>query len=461
MRTAISLSLCTALWLSSCGEHHEIKTHDVAMDDITSIIPEWAKSANIYEVNTRQYTAEGTLTAFSSHIPRLKEMGVDILWFMPVQPIGMERRKGTLGSYYSIADYTAVNPEFGTMDDFKKIVAKAHNLGMRVILDWVANHTAFDHPWAKANPDWYLQDDEGNIRSPEADWSDVAGLNYENPNMREAMIKEMAFWVREVGIDGFRCDVAFMVPTDFWEESVNRLKDIKPDIFMLAEADHPENQLLGGPFQADYAWTLHHIMNDVAAGKKHVSDFEAHRQVLDSLYGKDVMKMTFTTNHDENSWNGTVFERMGDGHKVHFVLAATWSHSFPLVYSGQEMGLDHRLAFFEKDTIRWHRPEFVSFYTAMLGLKHRQPALWNANYGGDFKALVIDDSNGIYAYKRQRGDSEVVVFLNFKSKKAQVDLKHLDLNPELKSYLSSGKVEWSPGIPTLDLPGYGFLVLTR
>jgi glycosidase len=445
----------------SCGEHTEIKSPKSSMEKVESIVPEWAKAANIYEVNIRQYTPEGTLNAFSGHIPRLKEMGVDILWFMPVQPIGIDRRKGGLGSYYSIADYTAVNPEFGTMEEFKKIVDKAHSKGMRVLLDWVANHTAFDHPWTQAHPEWYLQDSLGNILSPVDDWSDVAGLNYENPAMRDAMIKEMAFWVRELGIDGFRCDVAFMVPTDFWEEAVSRLKDIKPDILMLAEADHPENALLGGPFQADYAWTLHHIMNDVAAGKKPVSEFEAHRLVLDSLYGKDVMKMTFTTNHDENSWNGTVFERMGEGHKVHFVLAATWSHSFPLIYSGQEMGLNHRLRFFEKDTIKWERPELLPFYSGLLNLKHKTPALWNGNYGGDFDVILVDDQRSLYAYRRQRGDSEVVAFLNFSDKSAVVDLSSIELHPNLEAYLSSGQVPWKPESKELELPNYGFVILTR
>lgn len=199
------------------------------------ITPEWVKNAVIYEVNVRQYTPEGTFNAFTEHLPRLKTLGVDILWFMPVNPIGVKNRKGPLGSYYSVKDYTAVNPEFGTMEDFRRLVEQVHEQGMYAIIDWVPNHTAWDHRWTKEHPDWYKQDEKGEFVSP-FDWTDVIQLDYDNEEMRQEMIEEMIFWIRESDIDGYRCDVAHMVPVDFWDEARKELDKVKP-VFMLAESD--------------------------------------------------------------------------------------------------------------------------------------------------------------------------------------------------------------------------------
>ena len=412
MKTKQLVSAVAAGLLLACGQ---VET-PIAEKEATpeeSRMPEWIKHANLYEVNIRQYTEEGTINAFREHMPRLADMGVKILWFMPIQPIGVENRKGPLGSYYSIQNYTTVNPEFGTLDDFKALIAEAKALDMYVILDWVANHTSFDHVWAKRHPEWYVQDSLGNILAPNPDWSDVADLNYDHSDMRQAMIDDMLFWVNEVGVDGFRCDVAFEVPTDFWETAIVALENAKPDIFMLAEADHPEHQLLERAFHADYAWDLHHIMNHVAAGEKPVSAFEDYRSRLDSLYGNDIVKMAFTSNHDENSWNGTEFERMGDAHKAYFVLATTWTRTIPLIYSGQEAGLNKRLRFFDKDTISWDTLPYEAFYRDMLHLKTTHPALANGTWGGAFELLGVDDATNVYAYARTKDESTVVVVLNF------------------------------------------------
>ena len=462
MKKTILTACVLALMATACNGPEKPATQEApATPMVNSRNSEWTKTANIYEVNIRQYTPEGTFKAFQTHLDRLEQMGVEILWFMPVQPIGKERRKGSLGSYYAISDYTAINPEFGSMEDFKALVKDAQNRGMRVILDWVANHTAYDHTWIAAHPDWYTRDAKGNIVSPEADWSDVADLNYDNPEMRIAMIDALKFWVSEVGINGFRCDVAFMVPTNFWNEARTALDSVKPDLFLLAEADHVENALLGQAFNADYAWELHHIMNDVAKGVKTVEDFETYRKKLNLAYDKDVMKMAFTTNHDENSWNGTVFERMGDAHKTHFVLAATWSHTIPLIYSGQEAGLNKRLRFFEKDTISWERQDLMPFYTALLALKKTHPAMWNGNFGGDFEVLAVDAVANTYAYKRVFEEREVLVYLNFSNASQTISTETPVLTDAHEPYLTSGDVVFQSNNAKVRLPAYGFLIAVK
>ncbi|MFO7723570.1 MAG: alpha-amylase family glycosyl hydrolase [Bacteroidales bacterium] len=270
----------------------------------------WSKDAVIYEVNIRQYTEEGTFNAFLPHIPRLKEMGVDILWLMPVHPVGVLNRKGSLGSYYAVRDYRGVNPEFGTMDDLKNLVQQAHALGMKVILDWVANHTAWDHVWTETNPEYFEKDKKGGFISP-YDWTDVIALDYSNDAMRDSMIEALKFWVRVADVDGYRCDVAGMVPTDFWDDARKALEEIKP-VFMLAE-DEDNPDLLREAFDMNYTWKVHHLMTRIVKGESPASEFWTHFAWNDSVFNPGVYRMNFITNHDENSWNGTEFERMGDG----------------------------------------------------------------------------------------------------------------------------------------------------
>ena len=316
----------------------------------------WAKNANIYEVNIRQFTPEGTIPAFEKHLPRLKKMGVKILWLMPVQPIGAKNRKGTLGSYYSIRDYTAVNPEFGNMDDFKRLVRTAHGLGMKVILDWVANHTAWDHPWVTQHPDWYKRNAAGEVVSYNFDngreieyWTDVVGLDYKQDALWPAMIDAMKFWVRETGIDGFRCDVAMLMPEPFWARARAELDAIKP-MFMLAEAAEPG--LHTRAFDVSYHWKLQELLVQIAKGKKTADDLRWYYENPDPAFGPDAWRMNFTSNHDINSWHGNDAENYGAGFEAFAVLAATLP-GVPLVYGGQEGGLDKRIAFFEKDAIDW------------------------------------------------------------------------------------------------------------
>jgi glycosidase len=432
MRIMIKLKLIFILGFSfllfSCGNNgnkDSTATATIIGSSETFVLrhPTWSKNATIYEVNVRQHTPSGTFKALELDLPRLQSLGIDILWIMPINPIGQLNRKGSLGSYYSVKDYRSVNPEYGNLGDFKSLVDHAHSLGMHVIIDWVANHTSWDHSWITEHPDWYVHDSNGAIVSPVADWSDVADLNYDNKELRAEMIESMKFWITECGIDGFRCDVAMMVPTDFWDTVRKELDQIKP-VFMLAEAEQRDHHLKA--FDMCYSWEFLHIMNEMA--KKH-TDFEAIDQYLakqDTAFPKSAIHMYFTTNHDENTWNGTGSERYGSARKVYDVLAFTLS-GMPLLYSGQENneldlnGKPHRYLFFDKDTIQFNNYPLQTFYSQLLKAHHECPALWNGEEGGTFQRLHSSNEN-IYAFTRKKGNSQVVVLLNFSSKSQQITL---------------------------------------
>ncbi len=412
MKKIILLSLAATLTLFSC---QEAPTSESAFTPST--LPQWAEQANIYEVNVRQFTDEGTLQAFQTHLPRLKELGVDILWFMPIQPIGELYRKGALGSYYSISDYTAVHEDYGTLEDFQSIVEQAHSLGMKVILDWVANHTAFDHHWVSDHPHFYTADSAGNYPivavdndGTPTDWTDVADLNYEAEGMREAMIGEMNWWLENADIDGFRCDVAGFVPYDFWKTAINDLRENHDSIFMLAEWEDPALMDVG--FNAVYGWEFHHLLNELAQDKMNVSALAEYADKCDSLWPKETMKMYFTTNHDENTWNGTVSQRMGKLGKAMFVLSSMMERSLPLVYTGQEAGLNHQFPFFTKDTvgIDWSitHPD-AYFFAEMMSLKHNHVALSNGVDGRDMELQIDTTSNSAMITRGKEGTSDQVV----------------------------------------------------
>ncbi len=376
---------------------------------------EFYRGASIYEVNVRQYSEEGSLAAVTRDIPRLKALGVDILWLMPIQPIGEKKRKGELGSYYSIADYTAVNPEYGSLDDLKTLVETAHQHGQKVILDWVANHTAWDHPWIESHADWYTHDGDGNITDPIDDqgkpwgWTDVADLNYDNRALWQGMTDAMKFWLVEANIDGFRCDVAGEVPTEFWNFARPQLDQVKP-VFMLAEAEKPELQKA---FDMSYGWEFHHLTNDIAKGEKPAS--VVHDYIVDRInrFDADHLSMMFTTNHDENSWNGTVFERYGDAHRAMAVLTFTVD-GMPLIYSGQEASMTKRLKFFEKDAIDWGDYELQEFYASLLSLKKSTPALWSGAEGGRYRPLSHTSENDrVLGFQRSHNLGRVDVWINF------------------------------------------------
>jgi hypothetical protein len=372
---------------------------------------DWIKSASIYEVNIRQFSEEGSFREFEKHLPRLKSMGIDVIWLMPIHPIGSENRKGGLGSYYAVKEYKKVNPEFGTLEDFKKLVNKAHELGMKIILDWVANHSSPDNIWLEhGHKDWYTLDSLGNIQPTlGTDWWDVADLNYDNAEMRKEMISSMKYWISETDIDGFRCDVAGWVPIDFWVEARKELESVKP-VFMLAEA---EGSQMYEAFDMTYGWEFHHIMNQIFQGDKGIEDIYTYFN-KDSKNSSQ-LQMHFTSNHDENSWNGTVMERMGDSRFAFAVLAAT-IEGMPLIYNGQETSLDKRLRFFDKDTINWAKMDLVEFYTKIFALKESNSALWIGEGQGRMELLTnVFDDYSVLAFKRINAKNEVICIFNLSS----------------------------------------------
>ena len=383
--------------------------------------PEWTYNTVMYEVNIRQFSPEGTFKGVEAQLPRLKDLGVDILWLMPMYQIGEVERKGTLGSYYAISDYTAVNPEFGTLEDFDSLIAAAHEAGFKVILDWVANQTAPDNVWMDSKPaDFYERDEDGNAIW-EYDWTDTRSLNYENEAVWTAQDECMRYWLNR-GVDGFRCDAAAEVPAKFWKAILPGIKRDYPDIYLLAEA---ESDALTDPtetFDASYAWELHHLLNDVAQGNKTVKDIKKYLAGDDSKMGKANFRLMFTSNHDENSWSGSEFERMGDAAKVMEVLCFTLPKGQPLVYTGQEIGLTRRLEFFEKDPIMdWSANEYTSFIRDLVAFRHAHPCLAAGEKGAP--AVMIEDvPDGVLAFTRKDGKDSVTVYANLTSSPAQVTI---------------------------------------
>jgi glycosidase len=374
----------------------------------------WTRSASIYEVNVRQYSAGGGLKAVTKELPRLQRMGVKILWIMPVQPIGVRERKGVLGSYYSIKDYTAINPEFGNLDDFKALVRTANRLNMKVILDWVANHTAWDHPWTKAHPDWYKRGPKGEeipytYQSGDHSefWSDVRGLDYRVPAVWDAQIAALRWWIEQADIDGFRMDVASLIPLEFWKRARAELEAVKPGQFWLAESNDPA---IHAVFDMTYDWALFNVLADIGRGKKGAEalrDWAANGQ---KGFPADTYRMNFTSNHDENSWRSSDKDNFDERFPLFAVLAATLP-GMPLVYSGRESGLDKQLKFFEADPIDWGTYKYAPLYTRLLRLKVRHPALANGAAGGAVELLDAGD-NAIFAFRRTKGRRSVIVIAN-------------------------------------------------
>lgn len=367
---------------------------------------DWIQHTNIYEVNLRQYTSEGTIAAFTNHLPRLKDMGVETLWFMPLTPISQKNRKGTMGSYYACSDYTSVAPEFGLLEDFKRLVLQAHRMGMKVILDWVANHTGWDHRWTVEHPDWYEKDETTGDFKKASGMDDIIELDFKNPALRKAMVDAMAFWVRETGIDGFRCDLAFWVELDFWMEAKPELEGLKP-LFWLGELDPLDNPGYMQVFDAAYTWRWMHKAENFYKGQASFDDLLYVLQQYQNIPG---VKAWFTANHDENTWNGTEYEKYGDLAKTLAVFSCTWP-GVPLIYSGQELPNVKRLQFFEKDPIEWQTGcELHAFYQQLLGLKKANAAL---AIDASLEVLQGNAAERLLLFRRRKGESEILVGLNF------------------------------------------------
>lgn len=419
--------------------------------------PEWSKNATIYEVNIRQYTPEGTFAAFQRHLPRLKALGVDILWLMPIHPIGEEKRKGNLGSYYSVKDYYGVNPEFGSMDDFKALVDTIHAMGMYVILDWVANHSAWDHPLTESHPEWYSKTREGNFRpTPWYDWTDVIDFDYQQPGLRQYMTEALKFWVQETDIDGYRCDVAGFMPVDFWEQARAELDAIKP-VFMLAEWE--SRDLHARAFDMTYSWSLWDKMRAVAKESKPIHALVEYFAHDVSTFPQDGYRMTFTSNHDKNAWEGTQYENFGSALPL-AIVTTVMVNGMPLIYSGQEAGLDRALAFFDKDQIEWREHPHTRLYTRLFDLKHRNQALWNGHWGGEMVRVKHDQPESVIAFSRESNGDKVLPILNFSQQQVTVTL---DSEHHQGSYreLFSGQRYALQGKDEFTLRPWGYMVLVK
>lgn len=465
-------SLLLVSFLFACKEVP--KTEKLQEEEIAGFQPvtdEDLENAVIYEANIRQYSVAGTFNEFTKDIPQLKELGVKVIWLMPIFPISEKNRKAKgdlmvediedenerkkyLGSYYAVADYTAINPDLGTEDDLDNLIKTAHDNEMFVILDWVANHTGWDNKWITEHPEWYTQNEAGEIIYPAGtDWTDTADLNYDNQEMRAAMTASMKYWVEKHDVDGFRCDVAHEVPTDFWNKNNAELETVKP-LFMLAESE--QKDLFKQAFDMGYNWEGHHIMNEMAQAKQDVTAWDEYMKRNDSLYEKDDILMNFITNHDENSWNGTVTERMGNAQDA--MLAFQYViPGMPLIYSGQEYGMDYRLKFFEKDSIPKSKGRVWEQMKRLGEIKKNNPALHGGKNAAAYERLQTSDPKTIYAIKRSKEGKEVIYIANLSN--APVNFKTVGLAGEFEDMMFvSNKITLNDD-RSIDLGAYEYLLL--
>ncbi len=452
MRKILSVFFIAAIMFACKTE----KKEQPILKEIAPVSDQMMETAVIYEANIRQYSKEGTFEQFTKDIPQLKELGIKVIWLMPIFPISETKRKATgganskfasdfpkeeqskyLGSYYAVSDFTKINPEFGTIKDFRKLVETAHENDMYVILDWVPNHTGWDHTWLKTNPEYYTQNEKGEVIHPKnTDWTDVADLNYDNKELRKAMVNDMLYWITKEGVDGFRCDVAGSVPTDFWQEAIPKLR-AKKDLFMLAEAWEPA-LLEDGLFDMAYGWDRHHTMNHMAKGEKAAVSWEQNFAKDTARYVADDILMTFVTNHDENSWNGTIKERLGDSWEAMTALSYL-APGMPLIYSGQEYGLSHRLKFFEKDEIPHTKGKEWELLKKLAELKRTNIALHGGKKAASYKTLSLGNDN-VVGFKRVKEGSEVVFIANFSKEASTISTV---LKGEYLDYLTGRKIDIS------------------
>lgn len=424
---------------------------------ITLRNPEWSKNAVLYQINLRQFTADGTLRAAERELPRLRTLGVDVLWLMPIHPIGEKHRKGTLGSPYSVRDYYGVNPEFGTLDDLKHFVDAAHAQGMHVILDWVANHTAWDNPLVEQHPEWYARDWKGDFHpTPWWDWSDIINLDYNQPALRKYMTDAMAYWVREVGIDGYRCDVAGFMPVEFWNNLRKELDQIKP-VFMLAEWE--SRDLHAAAFDATYAWSWNEALHAIAMGKADVNKLYTFYSWNEAFFPRGAMRMNFVSNHDKNSWEGTEFEQFGDALPAAMVLSFV-ADGIPMIYNGQEAGNTKRLEFFENDPIQWREHPNGALYATLIRLKKNTTALWNGRWGAMMIHVPNDRGAQVLSFVRQDANGKVFAAFNFSDTPQTVRFQQTLYRGAYTDYFSGKPATFDDDAP-LQIEAWGYRVFVR
>ena len=411
---------------------------------------QWVKEAVLYEVYLRSFSGEGSFRALEHRLPELKELGVTVLWLMPIHPTGDLNRKGKLGSPYSVQDYYAINPEFGTLDDFKSLVAATHAQGLKIIIDLVANHTSWDSRLMMEHPDWFTTNSAGAIVSPNADWTDVADLNYDRHELRKYMIEMMKYWVRDIGIDGYRCDVAEMVPTDFWERARKELDKIKP-IMMLSEGTIPEHHVEA--FDMTYSWTVYDVFSKVIDGSTPVKVFDDILAIESYQYPRGALRLRFNTNHDKNAWDAPVVLKFTpQGEKATALLTFTYP-GVPLIYNGEEVGNDKKLSLFEKVDIDWLKNyEFRAFYQALSRLRSTHPALRTGEY------LPVKNSDGekVYSFLRHFDNDEVLVIINFSRVLRSVDIDMTGWkSKDLKEFFTGDPAVIHDGKLKLEIGGLG------
>lgn len=472
MRKLLSILLVSGIiWACKSEKKQEENMAETqeSSNDTSSGLNEMMETAIIYEANIRQYSPEGTFDEFTKDIPEIKKLGVKVIWLMPIFPISEtkrkafgnkfasdikdpEERKKYLGSYYAVTDFTKINPEFGTIEEFRELVKTAHENDIYVILDWVPNHTGWDHQWLKTNPEYYTQKN-GEVIHPEGtDWTDVADLNYDNAGMRKEMIEDMKYWVAEEGVDGFRCDVAGSVPIDFWEEAIPQLRAEK-ELFMLAEAWEPE-LMNGDLFDMAYGWDTHHVMNKIAQGKEEVKAWDERMATIDRMYEADDILMNFVTNHDENSWNGTIYERMGKASEVMTVLSYV-APGMPLIYTGMEYDLKHRLKFFEKDSIPKTKGKMWPLLEKLGQLKTTSSALNGGKDPASYTRLDSGNKNVLMFERSKNG--ETITFVANLSDKPQTISKMKE--GTFLNYMSNANETFSGDLASLTLKAWEYKIL--
>ena len=416
--------------------------------------PDWSKDAVIYQVNTRQFSQSGTFDGVIEKLAHIVGLGARILWLMPIHPIGEKHRKGELGSPYAVKDYFAINPEFGDESSLRRLIDEAHALGLKVILDWVPNHSAWDNHLVTQHPEWYARDYKGDFRpSPWWDWSDIIEFDYDQPGLREYMIMAMAYWVEEFDIDGYRCDVAGYVPNDFWRQLRVALDDIKP-VFLLAEWE--DRDLHRDGFNMTYAWSWNEAMHEIAQGQAPVDRLRKYYSWNERAWPRSAYRMTFVSNHDKNAWDGTQQEQFGECLEAAIVLSVL-GEGMPLIHNGQEAGESKRLAFFERDPIEWQAHPIGELYRKLIHLKKRVPALWNGKYGARMIQVPNSLPGQVLSFVRRQDDVKVFVVLNLSADTADVDF-HENLYRDEYIDLFEASCTAVAQTDTLSLPPWAYRV---
>ncbi|RIJ16826.1 alpha-amlyase [Henriciella mobilis] len=451
----------TALVLAACASTQppvaDISSRWAPQPYVQVDHPDWADDAVLYQLNTRQFTEEGTFAAAELELDRLADLGVDIIWLMPIHPIGEMNRKGSLGSPYSVRDYYGVNPEFGTLEDLKSFVDAAHERGMHVILDWVANHTAWDNPLVEQHPDWYERDWDGDFMPTRWwDWSDIIDLDYSHPELREYMAGAMRYWVEEVGIDGYRADVAGYIPLDFWEEVRAELDSVKP-VFMLGEFD--QRDIHRRAFDASYAWEWKNIMHAIGKGEAKANALFGYYSGNESVWPHDAYRMTYTANHDQNSWDAAAPDFYGPAYESAIVLSFV-GEGIPLIYNGQEAFNEKQLEFFEKDPIQWRDHPIENLFRALIELKTETTALHNGAAGARMVPVVNTAPEDVLSFSRMDENGGVLAVMNLSPRDQVVQFTDGPYAGQYTEYFS-GERAVLDAETELDLPAWSYRIYVR